>query len=151
LYFTSDESLQEAIKNIAKIEEMEKMAKEEKRWKNYEKTMKDLEEEKIAIVRRQMAKLGRLKFPGSVVKNINPNSLGSNKIVARVLKTEYDLRKEHNKPKEMETRGIRIVPWDTFVQPGVDQVYPYATAVPPDTKYVMVPSSFQYGQVPSKM
>lgn len=42
-------------------------------------------------------------------------------------------------------RGIPILSYDTFVQPGVNQVYTFVTAVPTTATYVLVYSSFRYG------
>ena len=46
-------------------------------------------------------------------------------------------------------RGIPILSYDTFVQPKVDQVYPFVTAVPGSASYVLVWASFEYAQHPS--
>ena len=147
-YFTSKETLQDIQKNVAKVDEA--MLRNPNKTIDLDKQRKKIDEEKIKVIRRQMAKLGRLKFQGSLIKDINPDFLNSNPTVAEILTKQNKLRKHRKKPKEIEIRGVRIVPWDTFVQPGVDQVYPYATVVPLNTKYVMVSSSFQYGQIPSK-
>jgi hypothetical protein len=53
------------------------------------------------------------------------------------------------KVKADKPRGFSILEYDTFVQPGVDQVYTLVTAVPASTTYVLVWSSFQYAQHPS--
>lgn len=68
---------------------------------------------------------GRLKFPNSLRK-----TLGADEDIG-------------------DRRGIRIVPFDTFVQPGVDQIYTLITAIPRSATYVLVWSSFQYAQHPT--
>jgi len=40
------------------------------------------------------------------------------------------------------------MPYDTFIQSGIDQRYAFQTAVPDSTTYVLVWSSFEYAQSP---
>ena len=66
------------------------------------------------------------------------------------LRFPHSLRKElHQGETTDEERGIRIVPYDTFVQSGVDQVYTLITAIPESARYVLIWSSFQYAQHPT--
>jgi hypothetical protein len=60
----------------------------------------------------------------------------------------------------MQTKGhgealrpgeVRVVPYDTFVQPDVEQVYTFVTALPRQSTYVLVRASFRYEMHPSKM
>jgi len=44
---------------------------------------------------------------------------------------------------------IPIIPYDTFVQPGVDQIYTYITSVPNTTTFLYVLAQFRYAQSPS--
>ncbi len=57
-----------------------------------------------------------------------------------------DLPKElwGNESEKEDQDGIPIIKHETFVQPGVDQVYTFATAVPNTTTYIRVCSSFLY-------
>lgn len=48
-------------------------------------------------------------------------------------------------------RGITVVPYDTFVQAGVDQIYTFPTAVPASTEFVLVWASFGYAQSPKAL
>jgi hypothetical protein len=42
-----------------------------------------------------------------------------------------------------------VVPYDTFVQPGVDQMYSFVTALPPTAAYLLARASFRYQLRPS--
>ena len=118
---------------------------------------------------------GRLCFPHSVRKelersDVSPASSASrpspdNSPVARGRETgtndQRGFRKfisacwarlrltKRPKVKADKLRGFSIMAYDTFVQPGVDQVYTLVTGVPASTTYVLVWSSFQYAQHPS--
>jgi|SRR3990172_434087 len=60
------------------------------------------------------------------------------------------LRKDLSQDKQTDNRrGIKVVPYDTFVQPGVNQAYTLVTAIPKSTTFVLVWSSFQYAQHPT--
>jgi hypothetical protein len=64
---------------------------------------------------------------------------------------EPNPEKEHVKEPEKKpksSRGIRVVPYDTFVQSRVNQTYTFTTAVPESASYVLVWSSFRYAQRP---
>lgn len=66
------------------------------------------------------------------------------------LQFPHSLRKDLRQDKEEGgQRGISVVPHDTFVQPGVDQIYTLVTAVPKTTSHVLIWSSFQYAQHPT--
>lgn len=66
------------------------------------------------------------------------------------LQFPHSLRKDLRQDKdENGQRGLNVVPHDTFVQPGVDQVYTLVTAVPKSTSHVLIWSSFQYAQHPT--
>ncbi len=43
-----------------------------------------------------------------------------------------------------------VVPYDTFVQPGVEQVYTFVTALPRTSLYVLARASFRYEMHPSR-
>jgi hypothetical protein len=42
------------------------------------------------------------------------------------------------------TRGFLVLRHHTFVQPGVDQVYTFATSLPESSRYLLVWASFEY-------
>jgi hypothetical protein len=44
-----------------------------------------------------------------------------------------------------------VVPYDTFVQPDVEQLYAFATAIPLSAGYLMARASFEYEMHPSKI
>ncbi len=46
-------------------------------------------------------------------------------------------------------RGFKIIPHNTYVQAGIDQAYTFTIALPADTTYYLVYSSFEYAQRPS--
>jgi hypothetical protein len=48
-----------------------------------------------------------------------------------------------------DQRGFKIIQHDTFVQAGIDQVYSFTIALPDDSTYYLVYSSFEYAQRPS--
>lgn len=50
--------------------------------------------------------------------------------------------------KKPSPRGLTVVPWDTFVQPGVDQRYSFITKVPSDAKCALIYTAFEYAQRP---
>ena len=66
---------------------------------------------------------GRLKFPNSV--------------------------KAKSSTQDKTARGLQVMKYDSFVQPGIDQRYGFVTFVPKTTTFVLVWSSFQYAQRPS--
>lgn len=45
---------------------------------------------------------------------------------------------------------FRIVPYDTFVQPGVEQIYTFVTALPATAAYVLARASFRYELKPGR-
>lgn len=57
----------------------------------------------------------------------------------------------HKKREPRKPRGITVVPYDTFVQAGVEQIYTFPTAVPDSTNFVLVWSSFRYAQSPKPL
>jgi hypothetical protein len=50
-----------------------------------------------------------------------------------------------------QERGFLIVPHDTFVQPGVDQIYTFVTSVEEKCRYVLAWASFEYAQSPRRL
>lgn len=50
----------------------------------------------------------------------------------------------------LSTRGILILKYDTFVEPGVDQRYPFFTTLPIAAEYVLIWGSFECGEKPSR-
>lgn len=68
---------------------------------------------------------GRLQFPRSLQRDL------------------------HQVRQEGAPRGIKVIPHDTFVQPGVDQIYPLTTTIPGSTSHVLIWSSFEYAQYPT--
>jgi len=84
------------------------------------------------------AAYGRLRFPRAVRKDLQ------NKDMSQPARSGKD-----SANSQKRKRGITIVPHDTFVQPGVDQIYTLVTAVPQSTTYVLIRASFEYAQHPS--
>jgi hypothetical protein len=54
------------------------------------------------------------------------------------------------KEKEKD-RGFLLLKYDTFVQPGVDQIYTFATSLPESSRYLLTWASFEYAQKPHRM
>ena len=50
-----------------------------------------------------------------------------------------------------QVKRIPITPHDTFVQPGVSQVYTVVTAVPNDATFLLVHCKFEYAQRPTSV
>jgi hypothetical protein len=66
-------------------------------------------------------KVGRLHFPHRLVERTAPRPRGS-------------------------ARGLLLVPYDTFVQPSVNQFYPFISTLPKEATFVLVWASFHYAQ-----
>ena len=93
------------------------------------------------------ATFGRLRFPHSLRKELERRD-----VPPAPTDSGYHLPESwepSGRSGVREQRGFSIVPYDTFVQPGIDQVYTLVTAVPASTTYVLIWSSFQYAQHPS--
>jgi hypothetical protein len=90
------------------------------------------------------AAFGRLRFPRSL-----PKDLASNRGAPDVEHEAQDVSRAGGSGRK--ERGIPLVLYDTFVQPGVDQAYPYVTTVPRSARFVLVWSSFQYAQRASQI
>jgi hypothetical protein len=88
---------------------------------------------------------GRLRFARSLREDAVPP--GSDRTDAP---PAGDLPAHERQKSSGGGRGITVLQYDTFVQSGVDQVYTFVTAVPASTTYVLVWSSFQYAQHPSR-
>jgi len=50
-----------------------------------------------------------------------------------------------------QVKRMPITPHDTFVQPGVKQVYTVVTAVPDDATFLLLHCQFEYAQRPTKV
>jgi hypothetical protein len=160
-YFTNDILLQQTTTDLAKIDKgvkdektkiLEDKISKLKKKKKIEEVDKMKDEAEIGTLRKKTSKLGRLDFPHSLVKTIRPGFIyepNSPPNIASIIEKEKNLSKGKKRRKEKEKRGVRVMPWDTFVQSGVDQIYSYATILPPTTKYIMIKSSFEYGQIPT--
>jgi hypothetical protein len=85
---------------------------------------------------KDQALIGRLIFPASLKKD-------DLKFEDQQLPLDYSEDKA-GKSTKRRYRGLVIMPYDTFVQPNVDQLYTYVTAVPQETTCVLVWSSFEY-------
>lgn len=83
---------------------------------------------------RDVDRMGKLVFPHSIRKD-----LGITKIPLK-------------KPmRQIAERGIPLVGYDTFVQAGIDQTYPFQIALPNSATMILVWSSFEYAQRPSSI
>lgn len=91
----------------------------------------------VQLIQREPAP-GRVLFPRSLKKDLQAG--------AQTGPTGRDaLGGEADQPK-----GIKLVPHDTFVQAGVEQLYTFHTAVPDSTSFVRIMASFKYAQSPSR-
>jgi hypothetical protein len=82
---------------------------------------------------------GRINFPHAHVLN----RIGAEERVAKVRGHDCDLK--------LGRGEFLVVPYDTFVQPGVDQLYSFVTALPRSSSYVLARASFRYEVRPSML
>jgi hypothetical protein len=54
-------------------------------------------------------------------------------------------------PVQLERGEFLIVPYDTFVQPGVNQIYSFVTALPSTAAFLLLRASFRYQLRPSRV
>ncbi len=85
---------------------------------------------------------GRLKFPGSLTADLDNTS---DELLAQNHPAEPSAQ------AQKKQRGFAIMSYDTFVQPGVDQIYTFVTAIPADTEAVLTWCSFEYAQRPTPL
>jgi hypothetical protein len=99
-----------------------------------------IQEEGIALIDKPLEPAhGHLNFP-------HPHLLGNVGEAAR--KVKYG-----NKGDSIDLgRGeFLVVPYDTFVQPDVDQMFGFTTALPANASFLLAKASFRYQVRPSKM
>jgi hypothetical protein len=60
-------------------------------------------------------------------------------------------KRSPNRRPGADRDGFYVIPYDTFVQSHIDEVYTFATAVPSSTSHVLVRSSFRYVQRPKSL
>jgi hypothetical protein len=90
---------------------------------------------------------GRVRFPGSVSKDLLKTAgLDAPPPLRGKMRAANE---SSGKPKR--PRGFSVMPYDTFVQPQVDQAYTFATTVPRSASHVLVWSSFRYAQRPKAL
>jgi hypothetical protein len=85
---------------------------------------------------------GRLRFSHSLLKDLN---LDTRKLVDNACRSASERHKK-TLSAPARSRGFPVLPYDTFVQPSVNQMYTFATILPDDTACVLMHASFQYGQ-----
>jgi hypothetical protein len=95
---------------------------------------------------RQKPTFGRLRFPHSLRRDLASSSTPPD-LADDAGKSSVEPRPEG---RGRDRRGIPVLDYDTFVQPGVDQLYAFITTVPAGTSFVLVWSSFRYAQRPSR-
>jgi hypothetical protein len=96
--------------------------------------------------RSDEAKYGRLLFPQSLKTELGhqPGAAASDPV--KPSETRDVLGENPREPRD--DRGIRLLPYDTFVQPGVEQLYTFITAIPTSAAFVLVWASFEYAHTP---
>ena len=82
---------------------------------------------------------GRVNFPHAHVLN----HIGAEERVAKA--------RIHDQDSRLGRGEFLLIPHDTFVQPDIDQLYSFVTALPRTSSYVLVRASFRYEVRPSKM
>lgn len=81
--------------------------------------------------------LNRMETPGRL---LFPHSLKNDLL--------RSLDERSGAEKVSRSRGLPVVPYDTFVQPGVDQRYGFTTILPANAKCILIYVSFEYAQKP---
>lgn len=96
---------------------------------------------------RENHQAGRLYFPLSLIKEmgISPENLVPNKM-PKGQQSKGPERRETKEKKSIpnECRGFLVLEDDTYVQPGVCQVYTFITTVPRKTQGVLLWGAFQH-------
>lgn len=87
------------------------------------------EDDEIALGARGNALQGRVTFPRSL---------------------EMETAASSDRDGENQRSGFLVVPYDTFVQPKVEQIYTFVTAVSHATRLVLIRASFIYAQSPNR-
>ncbi len=105
----------------------------------------DEADEPILFNDPQKPTFARLRFPRSLRKELAPASNDS----ASGHRASASMGESPERRHDRDNRGIPLLQYDTFVQPGVDQLYTLVTTVPASTSLVLVWSSFRYAQHPS--
>jgi hypothetical protein len=92
----------------------------------------------------------RLNFPCSLKRCNNPYSIG-----IQEEHNERDSQRSANKMKNNQNKkrniGVPVIEYDTFVLPGVDQVYTFITSIPKSASFVRVEAEFCYPGIDSIM
>jgi hypothetical protein len=105
------------------------------------------------------AKTGRLRVPRSLGKDLQLNTISFNESYLgasyyydpNTADKRWPFRVRTAKKQNPSSADFfRILGYDTFVQPKVEQVYTFITSLPMTATYVLVKCSFNYGQYPSK-
>jgi hypothetical protein len=90
-------------------------------------------------------RFGRVRFKHSLYKEMFEGGMGETVLTHGV----QGLDQSRDPGGVKRGRGFLLLPYDTFVQPGVDQVYTFATSLPNRCRYVLIWASFEYAQDPS--
>ncbi len=99
-------------------------------------------DEKIELFPENDYKAGRLVFPRSIAADIS--------VQPKVSLAESDPSNADTEGGKKQ-RGFLILNHNTFVRPGIDQIYSFTTAVPVDTKLILAWSSFNYIQKATRL
>ena len=99
----------------------------------------EIDKVEVADTQPDKGTFGRVNFPHAGVIN----GIGAEKRTLKDSRTSEDII--------LGSGEFLIVPYDTFVQPGVAQLYTFVTALPNTSMYLLARSSFRYQLRPSKM
>jgi hypothetical protein len=109
-------------------------------------------------------KCGRLNFPCKLKDQIMASGKLSNECpeeiseeipaeiqrpCREVPKRFIEKTRNEDKEKKICSRGFCVIGHNTFVNPGVDQIYTFVTSVPKNSTYVLIWSCFDYPAVSS--
>jgi hypothetical protein len=101
-------------------------------------------------------KFGRAIFAHSLRKDlrsrVNPSKhpqVGTPKVVSPADKATD--REPVTQASGKEDRGFLVLEHHTFVQPGVDQTYTFATSLPESSRYLLTWASFEYEPRPHRI
>jgi|WetSurMetagenome_2_1015567.scaffolds.fasta_scaffold129628_2 hypothetical protein len=91
-------------------------------------------------------RIGRLEFPCNLEKCLIPYMfhLESGTAEEQPDCSSKNRKKENDKN---DCKGFPVVPYDTFILPGVEQVYSFISSIPDRASFVLVHASFNYPKI----
>ena len=109
------------------------------------------QDDKVSFINNTEARhlSGLTDFPHSVKKRLSEPAVMEARREA--LDLWFKERKKLGEERHREPRGLPLLPYKTFVQPGVKQKYTYITNIEEDTSFVLINAEFYYEPRPSTL